>query len=394
MRHGGVLVVAAVVLLAVNLRPAVNSLGAVMPELRAGTGLSGTASGVLLALPTLCFALLGFGAPAVAARIGSHRTVVLALVSLAGGQLLRALVSGTPALFAGSILALAGIAVGNVLLPGLIRLHFPGAITGMTAVYTTMLTVGGTVGAGVTLPIEHAVGGSWRTGIGIWAITAGIALVPWLAMAARHAPSGTGAVGRRIGVLSLARSPRAWAMAGFFGSQSLQAYVVFGWLASILADAGLSEESAAGAVALVVAVGIPISAVVPALLGRLRRQGALIVGFVACYVVGYLWLILIPTTASWFVALLIGLGGGSFPMALTLMALRSRTHSGTMALSAFGQSVGYLLASIGPVGFGFLHDLSGGWTVPLIALMAVLAVLLICGMVVVRGWAIEDDLAR
>jgi CP family cyanate transporter-like MFS transporter len=101
-----------------------------------------------------------------------------------------------------------------------------------------------------------------------------------------------------------------------------------------------------------------------------------------------------PTTASWLPALLIGLGGGSFPMALTLMALRSRTHSGTMALSAFGQSVGYLMASIGPVGFGFLHDVSGGWTVPLIALMAVLAVLLFCGMVVVRGWAIEDDLAR
>lgn len=391
-RRASVLVVVAVVLLAINLRPAVNALGAVMPELRGDTGLSGTTSGVLLALPTLCFALMGLGAPALAARIGSHRTVVLALASLAGGQVLRALVGGTAALFAGSILALAGIAVGNVLLPGLIRLHFPGAITGMTAVYTTMLTIGGTLGAGVTLPIEHAVGGSWRTGIGMWAVTAAVALVPWLAMAVRQLPSGTATGNRRIGVLSLVRSPRAWAMAGFFGSQSLQAYVMFGWLASILADAGLTDESAAGAVALVVAVGIPISAVVPALLGRLRRQGGLIVGFVGCYVVGYLWLMLFPTAATWLLALLIGLGGGAFPMALTLMALRSRTHSGTVALSAFGQSVGYLLASVGPVGFGFLHDVSGGWTVPLVALMAVLVVMLGCGLVVVRRWVIENDL--
>ncbi|HET8591508.1 MAG TPA: MFS transporter [Nakamurella sp.] len=390
--RGGALVVVAVVLLAINLRPAVNALGAVMPELRGDTGLSGTTSGVLLALPTLCFALMGLGAPALAARIGSHRTVVLALASLTGGQVLRALVGGTPALFAGSVLALAGIAVGNVLLPGLVRLHFPGAITGMTAVYTTMLTIGGTLGAGVTLPIEHAVAGSWRTGIGMWAVTAGVALLPWVAMAVRHTPPGTGAASRRIGVLSLLRSRKGWAMAGFFGSQSLQAYVMFGWLASILADAGLPDESAAGAVALVVAVGIPISAMVPALLGRLRRQGALIVGFVGCYLVGYLWLILFPTTATWMLALLIGLGGGAFPMSLTLMALRSRTHSGTVALSAFGQSVGYLLASIGPVGFGFLHDISGGWTVPLVALMAVLAVLLCCGLVVVRGWVIEDHL--
>jgi CP family cyanate transporter-like MFS transporter len=389
---GGLLIVAAVVLLAINLRPAVNALGAVMPELRAATGLSGTASGVLLALPTLCFALIGFAAPAVAARIGSHRTVVVALVVLTGGQVLRAVVDGTWALFLGSVLGLAGIAVGNVLLPGLIRLHFPSAIAPMTAVYTTMLTIGGTVGAGVTLPVEHGLGGTWRTGIGVWAVTAGIALVPWLLAAVRHSRP-TGSVARRIGVLSLVRSPRAWAMAAFFGAQSMQAYVMFGWLPSILTDAGLSDEAAAGALAIVVGVGIPIAAVVPALLGALRRQHGLVIAFVTCYVLGYLGLILIPTSVTWLLALLIGVGGGAFPMALTLMALRSRTSAGTTALSAFGQSAGYLMASVGPVGFGYLHDLTGGWTVPLIVLTAVLVVQLGAGLVVVRHWEIEDDLA-
>lgn len=396
-RPGAVLAIVAVVLLAINLRPAVNALGSVMPELRDATGLSGTVAGVLLALPTFCFALVGIVTPTLAARIGPHRTVVLALLALTGGQVLRAVVPGTWALFTGSILALGGIAVGNVLLPGLVRLHFPTAITPMTAVYTTVLMVGQTLGAGITLPLEHGLGGSWRTGIGMWAATAAVALVPWVAAAVQpeRVPAAGHAHGtRRIGVLALMRSRRAWAMALFFGSQSLQAYVIFGWLPSILADAGLSDESAAAAVAIVTAVDIPISAVVPALLGKMRRPAGLVVALVACFALGYLGLIFTLTSVAWLMAVLIGLGCGAFPMALTLMALRSRTPAGTNVLSAFSQSAGYLLASIGPVGFGFLHDVSGGWTVPLVGLMAVLVVLLVSGFVVVRGWAIEDHLRR
>jgi CP family cyanate transporter-like MFS transporter len=394
---GGVLIVASVVLLAINLRPAVNALGSVMPEMQDDTGLSGTVSGVLLALPTLCFALVGFVTPSLAARAGPHRSVVLALVALIGGQVLRAAVPGTWALFAGSIIALGGIAVGNVLLPGLVRLHFPSAIGPMTAVYTTTLMVGQTLGAGVTLPVEHGLNGSWRTGIGMWAATAAVALVPWIAAAVRYPRAGTAerpGAPRSIGILAMVRSRRAWAMALFFGSQSLQAYVNFGWPPSILSDAGLSDEAAAASVAIVTAVDIPISAVVPALLGRLRRPAILVVVLPVCFTLGYLGLIVTPTSVTWLLAVLIGAGCGAFPMALTLMALRSRTPQGTTALSAFSQSAGYLLASIGPVGFGFLHDISGGWTVPLIGLMAVLVVLLLSGFVVTRRWEIEDDLRR
>ena len=127
----------AVLLLAINLRPVVNAVGAVIPELRESTGLPASTTGLLLSLPTLSFAVLGLAAPALAARIGSHRTVVLCLLALIVGQVVRVVVPGTAALFAGSVLALAGIAVGNVLLPGLVRLHFPDRITAMTAAYTT-----------------------------------------------------------------------------------------------------------------------------------------------------------------------------------------------------------------------------------------------------------------
>src|SRR5699024_3511274 len=162
---GGLVMVAAVVLLALNLRPAVNALGVVVPELQDATGLSGTLAGVLTALPPLCFCVVGFAAPWVAARLTSLGAVLLALAGLLGGQILRAAVEGAWALFLGSVVALAGVAIGNVLLPGLIRLHFPTAIGPMTALYTTVLLAGQTLGAGITLPIEHGLGGTWRLGI-------------------------------------------------------------------------------------------------------------------------------------------------------------------------------------------------------------------------------------
>ncbi len=439
---GGLVMIAAVVLLALNLRPAVNALGVVIPELQRSTGLGDTVAGLLLALPTLCFAVIGFTVSGLAQRIGSHRAVVLALVALTGGQLLRAMVAGTWALFAGSILALGGIAIGNVLLPGLIRLHFPSAIGPMTALYTTMLMIGQTVGAGITLPIEHGLGGTWRLGIGMWAATSAVAIVPWVAAVTRGPrdrrlggstseydavrtagpvrasdavpPAVTGPgdalsdgaatagqtgpgvrpqpVPRHMSVVALFRSPHAWAMAVFFGMQSLQAYVVFGWMPTVLTDAGMSQGAAGGIMAIITAMGIPVSAVVPALLGAIKRQGVLVATFIGATVLGYVGLIVMPTTLTWIHGVLIGFGLGAFPMALTLMALRARTHAGTTALSAFGQSVGYLLASIGPVGFGFLHDIPGGSTLPLIAMICTLVPMLVGGLVVVRDWKIEDDL--
>lgn len=391
-----------IILLALNLRPVVNSLGVVLPDLQQSTGISSTLAGLLGSLPTFCFAFIGFIAPAIAARIGPHRAVAYSLIALTLGQVLRAIVPGAAAIFAGSIIALAGIAIANVLLPGLVRLHFPTAIPAMTAIYTTVLMLGQTLGAGITLPIQHGLNGTWRLGIGMWAVTAAVALVPWVVAAARyprpraaaaeadrrHATDQAG----RIGVLRLFRSFHAWAMAVFFGVQSIQAYVVFAWLTSVLIDAGLSDETSAGMLAIVTAVGIPISAFVPALLGALRNQATLVIGFTICFAIGYSWLLFAPATATWIPALLIGMGLGAFPLLLTLFAMRARGHAGTTALSGFSQSIGYLIAAAGPVGFGFLHDLTGNWTVPVVALLISLILFLISGLISVRDWKIEDTL--
>lgn len=388
------LVLVSILLLAINLRPAVNALGAVVPELRADTGLSGAAAGILLALPTLAFALLGVGAPALAGRLGSHRTVLLALVVLVAGQLVRSVLPGVAPLFLGSLLSLAGIAAGNVLLPGLVRLHFPGSVTAVTACYTVLLTAGGSLSAAVTIPLQQSLGGDWRLGIGLWAALAAVALLPWIATAvAVGRPSLHAGRAGRVPVLSLRRSRVAWAMACYFGLQSLQAYVAFGWLPEIYVDAGLSDRSAALQVSLLTAIGIPIAALVPWALGRLRSPRVLIVTMIGCYAAGYLGLVLAPAAAPALWSVLLGLGGGSFPTALTLIALRARTPSGTVALSAFAQSAGYLMASAGPVVFGIVHDLTGGWTWSLVLLCVVLVGHLLSGLAVSRQRYVEDELA-
>lgn len=415
-RTGGLVMIAAVVLLAFNLRPAVNALGVVLPELQEATGLSGTLAGLLTALPTLCFAIMGFGVSGITAKLGARQVVTLSLVVLTGGQLLRA-TGSLWALFAGSVLTLGAITFGNVLLPGLIRRYFPNSIAPMTALYTTVLMVGQSLGSALALPVEHALGGDWRLGIGMWAATAAIALVPWMAVLVRtpgrrhrNGDDAAAAAGGAVTIPSAAeepaparpvpampmwrlmRIPHAWSMAVFFGIQSLQAYVVFGWVPAVLTAAGMSQDAAGGMLAIATAVGIPISALVPAFLGAYRRHEVFVFAFIGTLAVGYVGLIVMPLTLPWLTALLIGFGLGSFPMVLTLLAWRAHTPEGTTALSGFSQSIGYLMASIGPVGFGLLHDLSGSYTASLIALIVALIPMLAAGLIAVRDWKIEDDM--
>jgi CP family cyanate transporter-like MFS transporter len=355
--------------------------------LREATGLPAATTGLLLSLPTLAFAVMGLAAPLLTARVGPHRTVVIALLALIAGQLVRSLVPGTAPLFLGSLLALAGIAVGNVLMPGLVRLHFPDRIPAMTAAYTTLLTIGGAAAAAATLPIERGLGGDWRTGLGMWSVTAAIALIPWLLLLRRGSPGSARSAGSRLPLSTLARTRVAWALAIYFGAQSLVAYVVFGWVAQMMTD-----TAAAFQVAVAIAVGIPLAAIVPPLLGRLRRPAVLVVVLAGCYLTAFIALIFVAGQLVWVLSVLIGIGTGAFPLVLTLIALRARTALATTSLSAFTQCCGYLIASIGPLGFGVLFDVSGGWTVPLLALCAVVVIQAIAGCLAVRPRFVEDEL--
>jgi CP family cyanate transporter-like MFS transporter len=414
-----VAILVGVVLVALNLRSAVTSLGALLAEVSDGAGLSGTLAGMVTMLPALSFAAAGSTTPWLARRLSPARILVLAMALLAGGQVARALVgSALPFLF-WSTVALSGIAVANVLLPGLVKQHFPDRIGLVTGAYTMSMIFGASAAAAAAVPVAQAAG-SWRVGLGGWAVLAVLAALPWLpaalrrgtAPAARPHPAAPGPPrdGLAPGPPSRATAPGppgrprlapvrvrpartrlGWALAVFFGCQSLGAYAVMGWLAQLFRDAGFAPVTAGLLLALITAVGVPVAFLMPSLAVRVSDLRPLILGLSAASVAGYLGLALAPAGAAVLWVLLIAAGQGAFPLVLTMLGVRARTPEGTVALSAFAQSTGYLIAAAGPLLVGVLYDATGGWTVPLGFLIAVIGGQVLAGQVVARPRHIEDQ---
>ena len=390
-----VLVLVGIVVLAFNLRPAAVSIGPVLGDLRRDLDMSGAEAGVLTSLPVVAFALFGSVAARLARAVGPHRLTLAALLAVVVGLAARTQVTSVVVFLALSLLALAGMATANVVLPSLVKRHFPTRIGAMTTAYSTALAIGLTCSSVLTVPIGMALGG-WRDGLMLWAVTAAVAALPWLGLMTEDSGARAGTPVEpeaHVGLGQVARTRLGWMMALFFGLQSLEAYSIFGWFAVIFRDAGFSSATAGLLLGVITATSIPTSLVVPVLAARLRDVRGLVVTFFACYVAGYVGLMVAPVGGAWLWAVLIGLGTASFPLALTLIVLRARTAGGTAALSGFTQSAGYLVAAPGPFLVGFLHDLTDGWTVPLLALTLLTVPLLLTGLAVGRTAYIEDELA-
>jgi CP family cyanate transporter-like MFS transporter len=386
-----ILVVVGIVVLAFNLRPAAVSVGPVLGEITAGLGMSSTTAGVLTTLPVLAFAGFGALAPWLARVLGLHRVTLIALGSVVVGLGVRSQISNVPVFLLLSLFALAGMATANVLLPSLVKLHFPHRVGLMTSIYTTSLAVGLTLSSVLTVPVsEHF--GSWRWGLFGWALTALVAALPWFGLLRHDQAPERVASGISLG--AVARTRLGWGMALFFGFQSLQAYSVFGWFAQVYRDAGFSPGTAGLLLGVITAMSIPLSFWLPAWAARMEHQTWLIVGLIACYPIGYVGLIVAPVAGAWLWAVLVGIAASVFPVVLTLIGLRARTSEGTAALSGFTQSVGYLIAAIGPFGMGFVYGLTGGWTVPLIGLIVLVIPQLVAGLAVARPSYIEDAIGR
>jgi CP family cyanate transporter-like MFS transporter len=348
-------------------------------------------AGLLTTLPVLCFAGIGALTPALSHRFGAHRLLVSALLLMTAGLLARAVVGSIWAFLVLSVLALTGGAISNVLMPSLVKRHFPDQLGRMTAVYTTALAVGITAAAGLTVPIGSLASGSdgWRLGIGSWALLSGLAVLPWLPMLRGDRPDPEAE--RHMSANVMVRSRTAWLLMVFFAFQSFQAYVAFGWFATLLHAKGISTSTAGWMVALLAAMSIPISMVVPTV--RQSRHRALMAALTACYLVSYVGLIVAPVGGAWLWMVLTGIGAGTFPLALTMIGLHARTAEATAALSAFAQSLGYILAGTGPLLFGVLHGVTGGWGVPMALLLVATTLTLASGWLVAGPSYVEDELA-
>ncbi len=368
---GGVLLGVAVILVALNLRPAITSVGPILGDIRDDLGATATWAGVLTTLPGLCFAAAGFAAPALARRFGVGVAIGSALSVLAVGLVLRVL-DGPYVVLGGTLVATAGIALANVLIPVVIKDSFPARVGMMTGVYTAALQGGGALGSALTPPLENAFGG-WRQGLGAWSLLAVLALLGWILAARGTGRAPVAEAGKQGSGRSLLRSPLAWMVTLFFGTQAFLAYVVMGWLPEVMIDAGISKGDSGLLLGLISLIAVPISLVVAPMAARQRSQSPWIVGLGLFGFAGMVGMMIAPAAAPLLWSLLIGLGMSVFSLALTVIALRARTGADTARLSGMAQGIGYLMAAVGPFLFGLLHDLTHGWTVPWVMMLAVFA---------------------
>lgn len=374
---GTPLLVLGVALAASNLRPAVTSMASVLGQVRDDLGASAAWASLLTAVPTICFGLAAVAAPLLGRRFGVARAVGLALVVLTVGSVLRVL-DGPWVVLGGTFVAASGIAIGNVLIPVVVKQSFPHAVGRVTGVYTAALAAGGGIGAAFTPPLEALLGG-WRGAVGAWAALSAAALVVW-AIGARHGTAdgpGSGAPERSRSVL---RSPLAWAVTAFFGLQACVAYTAMGWLSELFVTVGVSRTDAGLMLALINLIGIPLSFVVPPIALNRRSQSGWIVALASCSLVAVAGLAIAPAAAPWLWTVLLGVGMAVFPLGLGVITLRTRVASETTDLSAMAQGVGYLVGAAGPFLFGILHGVTGGWT----ASLTLLAVVIVAEMAL--GW--------
>lgn len=396
-----VLAMVAIVVLGISLRLLFGSASSVITEIRTGYGLGSVEVALLTTGPVVCLGLGAALAPRLARRFRALPVAAGAMAVLAVGSALRA-VPSWPILLVATMIGGLGIAVANVLGPVLIRLLFPHRIGAMTGLLTALICVSAGIASGVTPPLTRAVGDSWRLALGVWAVPALLAAIAMTALAVVHgrgrtrvAAADTTTPARSV----IARPGEArmrWAITGFMGIQSLLAYATVAWLPTIYRDRGLSADEA-GLIFLALSVSSIVTALtVPVLATRMRSQRLLALGVVSLAVIGLLGVLCTGTGGAWPCAIIVGLGqGGALSLALVLMNLRSASAAEATALSASAQTFGYLLAAIGPLAMGLLHSLTGGWSVPLIALTATMVPLAVCGVIAGHPGsygAPEDDL--
>ncbi|GGC66581.1 MFS transporter [Hoyosella rhizosphaerae] len=388
---GRLLVFFGLILAAFTLRLAVTSFTPLLSDIGNDIGFGPVMGGVFgMAAPAM-FALAGITAPSIMVRIGLERTALLSVTLSTIGLATRSTMSDVSSMLLFTGVALFGMGLGNIVLPPLAKRYFSDRIALMSTIYISFVQLGTVVPALLAIPVADAAG--WRLSLGMWALVTFAAILPWVGLA-RSARRNNVTVHDTKGACGpLWRSPIAWGLAMMFGMTSLFTYAFLTWLPTLLMDAGIARATAGTMLGVFILSGLASVMVVPTITTRMNNPFALAAASMIAMVAGMVGLLLFPMTGTIAWVILLGLGPSTFPMALTLINLRTRTSSGAAKLSGFTQGVGYSVACMGPFGFGLLHEMSDGWALPL-GMLGVAVVVLITGAYhACKPRVIEDTLS-
>lgn len=390
-----------ILLVALNLRTVVAALSPILDLVSHDISLSPVVIGIIGAAPPLMFALAGLITPRLSRLLGLELLLLLAVAAMVLGQLIRALSPNSTLLVSSTALALLGAGVGNVLLPPLVKRYFPDRMTQVTSLYAVLIAFSTSLPALAAVPIATAFG--WRASLGVWVALALVAVVPWVVASrararvlrlARESEDPDSVESEPALEATLFRSPLAWAIMFTFCVSSINVYAAFAWLPSLLVESAHVNRGVAGELlALYAIVGFPSALLVPAIASRLKNVGTLIYFATGCLVLSDVGLLALPARATVLWVVLGGLGALLFPLSLLLINKRTRTHTGSVALSGFVQGVGYIIAAGSPLAFGLLHQATGGWAASLVFLLVVTLVAIPSGIILTRPRFLEDDLS-
>lgn len=353
----------AILLVTLNMRGAITCVGPLLKQIQAHFDLNGTAAGLLTSLPLFAFGFLSPYAAPLARRLGMEQAIFLSMLLLIAGMGLR-YIDGAAWLYVGTAFIGCGVAFNNVLLPGLLRRDFPAQVTLVTAFFTMVLVICGGLGSGIAIPLANAVG--WRLSLASWVVPAVLAFGIWMPQLRAHSVPAA-----KEHKIPLWNQPLAWQVSLFMACQSTAFYVMIAWFPSMMNDLEGISAARSGVILFIYQIFVLGSVMVtPVFMHRTRDQRGIGVALSAMILLGYVGLYLNPAHAlGWMIAM--GLGaGGALVLAITLFSLRVETAAQSVALSGMAQAVGYLMAAVTPIFIGFIHDLTGQWTVALLLMIA------------------------
>lgn len=373
------LLIAGILLVAVNLRPALASVGPLVGDIRLSTGLSNSQVGLLTTLPLIAFGVISTLTPLFTRRFGMGGTLLGAMALLAVGAAIR-MADWVPALYIGTVLIGIAIAFGNVLMPSLAKRNFAAHSGWITSLYSGAMGLGASMAAGLSVPLAYHLDLGWRRALGFWAIPALIAFVVWIPQLSRLQRSDPKRSFQQA-IRDLGTSRLAWKVALYMGLQSFTYYVILAWLPAIVMDRGFDASFSGWMLSLSQATGVVGSLIIPIVAGRGADQRGVVLGLAAVELAGLAGLFF--AYGNWLVFWISILGfvlGGSFGLALLFLVVRSKDADTVTELSGMAQSIGYLVAATGPTLIGSLFDLTGAWTIPLLCLFVTTALKLFVGL--------------